>query len=106
MHKNGFNFFFLFPKEEKLLIINNILIPPAVFVEYNGFVFFYELDFENQKGVLSKLQFGTKENPASKYLRGYKKEHFNNIILRSNKIVNQEFKRFALMYAEYLKGEF
>jgi hypothetical protein len=49
LHKDGYNFYYLFPKKGVHLIINGIIMPNLVFVEYNGLNIAFEIDFITQK---------------------------------------------------------
>lgn len=103
MHKKGFNFFFLFPKTTKHLILNNIMIPPVVFVEYNSIFYTYELNFEKRKASLYKKQF-SKFNKKRK-LKKVEKEFFNKLTTTPKFIIDKHFKEFATIYAEFLRGK-
>ena len=101
MHKDGFNFFFLFPKKEKLLIINNILQPPMVFCEYNGLFYIYRLNFATKKVHLYKEQFF--DYSKLNRIRNEERKFFNKLTKKPQDIINKNIKEFLLIYSDYLK---
>lgn len=100
LHENGFNFFFLLPKGEKLLIVNDILMPPIVFCEYNGLFYAYKLDFRNKRAILYNDLFS--EPTQLQRLDSYEKQFFNKLTLEPTAIIERNFREFARTYAHYL----
>lgn len=103
MHKKGFNYFFMFPKDKKHLIINDILLPPVVYVEYNGVFYNYELDFKNKKAKLYNAQF----SDLDKIRKIDKKEKklWSKLTNTPKFVIERNFKKFATVYADFLKGD-
>ena len=103
MHKDGFNFFYLFAKKGKLLIINNILIPPVIFCEYNGLFWLYKIDFSKRRVDLYEQQF--MYSPKEGRL-GYREgDFFRKLTKKPQKIINSNIGKFLLIYADYLKAD-
>jgi hypothetical protein len=101
MHKEGYNFFFLFPKENKLFILNNILIPPIIFCEYNGVFYAYEINFANKSVSLYKNQFS--EYEARKKLSRDERRFFDKLTQKPQEILTRHINEFLLIYSNYLK---
>jgi 5-formaminoimidazole-4-carboxamide-1-beta-D-ribofuranosyl 5'-monophosphate synthetase len=99
MNKDGFNFFYLFPKKNKLLIINNILIPPMIFCEYNGLFWMYKINFNHRSVGLYNKQF-----MYTGGLRNSQDKFFDKITQKPQKIINKNIKEFLLIYSNYLKA--
>lgn len=104
LYEKGFNFFFLLPKGEKFLIINDILMPPLVFCEYNGLFYAYKIDFRNKRAILydELLSYPTQLNRLDSQERSF----FNKLTLEPKAIIEKNFREFALIYAYYLGEEY
>lgn len=104
LHEQGFNFFYLLPKGEKLLIINDILMPPVVFCEYNGLFYAYKIDFKNKKAILYDALFSEPTQLGRLYSQ--ERQFFNKLTLAPKAIIERNFREFALIYAYYLGEEY
>lgn len=104
LHEKGFNFFYLLPKGEKLLIINNMLMPPLVFCEYNGLFYAYKIDFRNKRAILfdELLSYPAQLSRLDSDERFF----FDKLTLEPKAIIEKNFREFALIYAHYLGEEY
>lgn len=98
-HKDGINYFILFPKDNtQFLSMNEQIIPYSIFCDYNGAFYQFALDFKSRKAVPVMFEERTYQN-NSKAKQAYKK-----LITIPTETIEKNFNQIIQAYVDYSKA--